>query len=502
MKKLLLSVMTMTTMVASSMSAAITEPVTLWEKNKPCTVEGIEGDGNCISNWGTALELPGSAFEGVEDGCIIEFTYAIGSGSGVKFVYFRHPVYNENDNGLGFSNDPKLLEAGLSDKDIIKNEDLLECQNEMNRRIYTVRAFIPAEKMADLKKFGCIIKGGKGDGTGAMPFYVWQVNLIPVSSDTSYPENWYVSEVDLNDDDIVESWDVDFTTNWGESVKFKKEAFDGLETPIWLEVNYSILWDKANEKYVNLRIPNDESLYADQDVQTKRFITRSNGKTLNYIPLANVNLLKEHGLVIKSGNGQGDNAPSCITVHSVKIIVVGDDDAINDVWKGYLECDNNEDPNVPANMLSTLGSSIARQLQTGDELRIYYKNSREDNDVEEINLYYQNNDMWEDWNWYPAMDFSKKSDDGSYFSIPVTDDLRSEIGEKPNSLGVGNSGLSLYRVSLIQKDSSSGIETIEAADENAPVEYYNLQGMKVKEPSNGVYIKKQGTKVEKIVTKR
>ena len=44
--------------------------------------------------------------------------------------------------------------------------------------------------------------------------------------------------------------------------------------------------------------------------------------------------------------------------------------------------------------------------------------------------------------------------------------------------------------------------TIEAADENAPVEYYNLQGMKVKEPSNGVYIKKQGTKVEKIVTKR
>ena len=34
-------------------------------------------------------------------------------------------------------------------------------------------------------------------------------------------------------------------------------------------------------------------------------------------------------------------------------------------------------------------------------------------------------------------------------------------------------------------------------DENAPVEYYNLQGMKVIEPSNGIYIVKKGSKVYK-----
>ena len=35
--------------------------------------------------------------------------------------------------------------------------------------------------------------------------------------------------------------------------------------------------------------------------------------------------------------------------------------------------------------------------------------------------------------------------------------------------------------------------------DEAPVEYYNLQGMKVVNPSNGIYIKKQGNKVTKVV---
>lgn len=36
------------------------------------------------------------------------------------------------------------------------------------------------------------------------------------------------------------------------------------------------------------------------------------------------------------------------------------------------------------------------------------------------------------------------------------------------------------------------------ADENAPVEYYNLQGVRVSNPSNGIFIRRQGSKVEKI----
>lgn len=43
----------------------------------------------------------------------------------------------------------------------------------------------------------------------------------------------------------------------------------------------------------------------------------------------------------------------------------------------------------------------------------------------------------------------------------------------------------------------SGVENI--ATENAPVEYYNLQGVKVANPEKGIYIKKQGDKTTKVV---
>lgn len=44
----------------------------------------------------------------------------------------------------------------------------------------------------------------------------------------------------------------------------------------------------------------------------------------------------------------------------------------------------------------------------------------------------------------------------------------------------------------------SGIENIEASVENAPVEYYNLQGIRVAEPANGLYIRRQGNTATKV----
>lgn len=38
-----------------------------------------------------------------------------------------------------------------------------------------------------------------------------------------------------------------------------------------------------------------------------------------------------------------------------------------------------------------------------------------------------------------------------------------------------------------------------SADENAPVEYFNLQGIRVANPENGLYIRRQGNKVSKVV---
>ena len=46
---------------------------------------------------------------------------------------------------------------------------------------------------------------------------------------------------------------------------------------------------------------------------------------------------------------------------------------------------------------------------------------------------------------------------------------------------------------------STAITDIEAANENAPVEYYNLQGVRVENPSNGLYIRRQGSKITKVI---
>lgn len=48
---------------------------------------------------------------------------------------------------------------------------------------------------------------------------------------------------------------------------------------------------------------------------------------------------------------------------------------------------------------------------------------------------------------------------------------------------------------------TSGVESIEIDNSSAPVEYFNLQGMRISEPTAGMYIRRQGNKSEKVIKK-
>ncbi|MDE6369905.1 MAG: hypothetical protein K2K92_00265, partial [Duncaniella sp.] len=72
----------------------------------------------------------------------------------------------------------------------------------------------------------------------------------------------------------------------------------------------------------------------------------------------------------------------------------------------------------------------------------------------------------------------------------------------------GTFGMALLPVSTTTELSSkfatytkeqSGLQNIAAEDADAPVEYYNLQGIRVENPANGLYIRRQGSKVEKVI---
>ena len=55
----------------------------------------------------------------------------------------------------------------------------------------------------------------------------------------------------------------------------------------------------------------------------------------------------------------------------------------------------------------------------------------------------------------------------------------------------------MFRITLPE---SAGIDDI-TVDNDAPAEYFNLQGVRVDNPSNGVFIRRQGTKTEKVIIK-
>ena len=64
-----------------------------------------------------------------------------------------------------------------------------------------------------------------------------------------------------------------------------------------------------------------------------------------------------------------------------------------------------------------------------------------------------------------------------------------------------STGLLVYIPSAavtIVKAEESAIESV-GADVNAPVEYYNLQGVRVANPENGLFIKKQGSRTTKVI---
>jgi hypothetical protein len=81
-----------------------------------------------------------------------------------------------------------------------------------------------------------------------------------------------------------------------------------------------------------------------------------------------------------------------------------------------------------------------------------------------------------------------------YNVVPCEDDANSVY------IYMFNSGAPLAKWKFTApEDSNVGVKDIQGVNENAPVEYFNLQGIRVANPQKGFFIKRQGNKVTKVI---
>lgn len=70
---------------------------------------------------------------------------------------------------------------------------------------------------------------------------------------------------------------------------------------------------------------------------------------------------------------------------------------------------------------------------------------------------------------------------------------------RQNGLTISGFAVTISQVSLLSPI-NSGISDV-AVDENVSIEYYNLNGIRVDEPTPGIYIRRQGNKVSKVIVR-
>ncbi len=85
--------------------------------------------------------------------------------------------------------------------------------------------------------------------------------------------------------------------------------------------------------------------------------------------------------------------------------------------------------------------------------------------------------------------------DETYIVRPVVEELNFT---KPAIVGIFKNSVTVLDFEI---PGMTGISNVTVADENAPVEYYNLQGVRVENPANGLYIKRQGKTATKVFVK-
>lgn len=103
-----------------------------------------------------------------------------------------------------------------------------------------------------------------------------------------------------------------------------------------------------------------------------------------------------------------------------------------------------------------------------------------------------------------TFDFNNGTTSSKQVNAPATGTWTAPVWEAPEA-GAAEVSFSLKGtvqinvITVTLKDDFEAVENVAVDNENAPVEYFNLQGVRVANPENGLFIRRQGSKVSKVI---
>lgn len=150
------------------------------------------------------------------------------------------------------------------------------------------------------------------------------------------------------------------------------------------------------------------------------------------------------------------------------------------------------------------GDLKSAKIVAEDKLGITYTAAEEGGSFKVIYV----NDAWE-WVLLPAFgEYPGVSAEWGTLWVNAPGSIEVPLNEEAvatlqgcREIKVQGDGVTLTKVEIIRGSGVSAITDIEAGVENAPVEYFNLQGVRVANPANGLFIRRQGNEVKKVLVK-
>lgn len=175
------------------------------------------------------------------------------------------------------------------------------------------------------------------------------------------------------------------------------------------------------------------------------------------------------------------------------LTITKDDSSIKFDWDGKTGHGN----------LRAASSSSNNNLQLGGGAAMTIKTTLKDSHLYDIVLHI--NPGLSDANWTKTIDVMVCGENGT---LKPDRDANTVIWTPKDEASteayidcVGGAYISSIDVNYYKSGDSSAVTMPTTEDLNAPVEYYNLQGMRVTNPSNGLFIRRQGCNTTKVIIK-